>query len=329
MPLHMTVAYQEWPYREVFAYARARHAVSRLFVCNLSDGTHIGRGECGLQTLKNETSEQMREELEDIASGIARIGDRETLNREIPAGSARNAVDCAFWDLACKRERRSVWTLANIPPAPAIEVDISIGINDTDKMCADARGAAGRGYRLLKLKADAETAFDKIAAIAEGVPGMRFIVDANEAWTLAQLKSIAPKLARIGVEVIEQPLHHDRDADLEGYHCPIPLCADESCATRENLDVLARRYQAINIKLDKAGGLTEALALARSARARGLELMVGCNGATSLGNAPAYVVGTLSKWRDIDSHELLYEDRAAGMTTRNGKLQVFEPALWG
>lgn len=329
MTLQMTVAYQEWPYRHTFRYARATQVFSQLFLCHISDGEYVGRGECGLQTLKTETRDGIGAELAAIAGRIDEIGSREALNRLVPAGSARNAVDCAFWDLECKRSGRSVWDLAGVSRRGRIEVDITIGINPLEKMRADAVGAAAKGYGILKIKADADSVIEKTAAIAEAVSGARFIVDANEAWSIEQLSALAPRLKDLGVVVIEQPLHHDRDAALEDYISPIPLCADESCASRDGLDVLARRYQAVNIKLDKCGGLTEGLALARAARERGMGLMMGCNGATSLGNAPAYVIGTLCDWCDIDSHALLFEDRVGGMKTERGELYAFSAGLWG
>jgi len=325
----MTIAYQEWPYRQTFRYARATQVSSPLFLCHITDGEYVGRGECGLQTLKHETREGIGAELAAIAARIGEIGSREALNRLVPGGSARNAVDCAFWDLECKRAGRSIWDLAGVARKERIEVDITIGINPLEKMRADAVAAGKKGYGLLKLKADAESVLEKTAAIAEVVKGAKFIVDANEAWTMEQLDALAPRLKDLGVVVIEQPLHHERDDALEAYSPPIPLCADESCATRDGLDTLARRYQALNIKLDKCGGLTEGLALARAARARGIDLMMGCNGATSLGNAPAFVIGTLCDWRDIDSHALLYDDRVGGMKTEVGELYAFTSDLWG
>ncbi len=329
MPLHMMFAYQEWAYREVFKFARETREVSPQFVTHVTDGVHIGRGEGGLQSLKNETRESITAQLNDIKAKIADIGSREELNRAIPACSARNGVDAALWDLECKRSGKSIWELAGVARAEKIEVDITIGIATLEKMRTNAKAAVERGYRLLKIKADAESVIEKVKAIAGVAPGISFIVDANEAWSLEQLKALAPELKSLNVAVIEQPLHHDRDAGLEGYDSPIPLCADESCATSAELDVLEKRYDAVNIKLDKTGGLTEALVLARAAKARGMGLMMGCNGATSLGNAPAFVIGTLCDWRDVDSQELLYEDRRGGMVTKRGELYAFGPELWG
>ncbi|HEY0301673.1 MAG TPA: enolase C-terminal domain-like protein, partial [Rhizomicrobium sp.] len=266
MTPRMIYAYQEQPYKQTFKIARETRVCAPLFVVHITDGEHIGRGELGLQSLKHETQASVAAQLEDIARTIADIGTREALNRAVPAGSARNGVDCALWDLECKRSGRSIWDLAGVARQDRIEVDITIGINAADKMRRDALAAVGRGYRLLKIKADADSVLDRVAAIAEAAPGLRFIVDANEAWSLAQLEALAPALKALNVVTIEQPLHHDRDAALASYDSPVPLCADESCATREGLDVLAERYDAVNIKLDKTGGLTEALALARAAR---------------------------------------------------------------
>ncbi len=329
MTLNMIFAYQEWPYRQVFRFARETRESSPLVVVHLSDGEFIGRGECGLQSLHDETPESVAAQLHAMQDRIDIIGSREGLNKEIAACSARNAVDCAFWDLECKRSGKSIWSLAGVERPERIEVDITIGINALEKMRADAQAAAARGYRLIKIKADAESVLEKVTAISRAVAGIRLIVDANEAWSLAQLRDLAPELKALNVVVIEQPLKHGMDEGLANYECPVPLCADESCATREDLDLLDARYDAVNIKLDKTGGLTEALALARAARARGMGLMMGSNGASSLGNAPGYVVGSLCDWRDLDSHELLCEDRAGGMVTREGNLYAFDAKFWG
>lgn len=329
MTLSMTIAYQEWPYRQTFEIARDIRRSALLFLCHVSDGDQVGRGECGLQSLKNETPEIVRAQLESISSQLSNIGSRKELNLHVPAGTARNAVDCALWDLECKRTGMNVWGLSGVARPDKLEVDITVGINVADKMRSAAEEAVRSGYRTIKLKANAEDVLPKITTIAKSLTGVQFIVDANESWSINQLKDLAPQLKQLGVVLIEQPLHHDRDFELEGYDSPIKICADESCATREGIEALAKRYHAVNIKLDKSGGLTEALELARAARALGMGLMMGCNGATSLGNAPAYVVGSLCDWRDIDSHELLFEDREGGMVTENGELHAFDSTFWG
>lgn len=250
----MIFAYQEWPYRQVFKFARETREAAPLFLVHLSDGEFIGRGECGLQSLHHETPESVAAQLQQIGERIEAIGSRERLNAETAACSARNAVDCAFWDLECKRAGKTVWEIAGIARPENIEVDITIGINSLEKMRADAKAAFQRGYRLLKIKADAHSVIAKVAAISQVAPGIRLIVDANEAWSMDQLRLLAPELKSLNVVVIEQPLKHGQDEALADYQSPVPLCADESCATRAELDLLEARYDAVNIKLDKSGG---------------------------------------------------------------------------
>ncbi len=329
MALQMMFAYQEWPYREVFKFARETRESAPLFVVRVTDGVHFGRGEGGIQSLKNETRDSVAAQLSEIKARFGEIGSRADLNRIMPACSARNGIDAALWDLECKKSGKSVWELSGVPKVDKFEVDITIGIASLEKMRSNAEAAVARGYRQLKIKADAESVIEKVKAIAGVAPGISFIVDANEAWSLEQLKVLAPELKALNVVLIEQPLHHERDEGLESYDCPITLCADESCLTSAEIDVLAKRYDAVNIKLDKTGGFTEALVLARAAKARGMGLMMGCNGGTSLGNAPAFVIGSLCDWCDVDSQELLYDDRRGGMTTTRGELFAFGPELWG
>jgi L-alanine-DL-glutamate epimerase-like enolase superfamily enzyme len=219
--------------------------------------------------------------------------------------------------------------MAGVEQKASVACDLTISVNPIEKMCQDARAAFAQGYTLIKLKADKSHVVERVTAIAGAVRGASFIVDANEAWDIETLEKVAPALAKIGVVLVEQPLHHLRDAPLESYRGPIPICADESCRTLADLDQLAKRYQAINIKLDKVGGLTDGLALARGARQRGMELMLGCNGPTSLGAAPAYVLATLSDYVDLDGPALLREDRVSGMQYHNGRLLCFASDLWG
>jgi L-alanine-DL-glutamate epimerase-like enolase superfamily enzyme len=329
MSLHLTHAYQEWPYRKLFRISRGAREVSALFVVHLSDGRHIGRGECGILTHYGESRESLVEAFEAIRPRLDELSTPELLTAAMPAGSARNALDCALWDLACKRSGRSIWELTGIDRPPHLEVDCTIGIDDSESMRADAVRLVEQGFRVLKIKANAEGVVDTVRAIGSVAPGVRLIVDANEAWTLAQLKEVAAPLKELNVVLIEQPLHRDIDRELEGYKSPVPLYADESCATSADLPRLAKLYDGVNIKLDKSGGLTEALALARGARERGMGVMVGCNGATSLGLAPAYVIGALSEPRDLDSAALLFEDRPGGLRYGGGDLFEVAPGFWG
>lgn len=327
--MDLNYAYQEWPYREVFKISRSAKANSALFMVILSDGTHFGRGECGILDQYGHTREGLEAGFEQAREMLADGASRADVMASSTNSSVRNALDCAFWDLTCKQQGRSIWEMAGVEQKASVACDLTISVNPIEKMCQDARAAFAQGYTLIKLKADKSQVVERVTAIAGAVRGASFIVDANEAWDIETLEKVAPALAKIGVVLIEQPLHHLRDAPLESYRGPIPICADESCRTLADLDQLAKRYQAINIKLDKVGGLTDGLALARGARQRGMELMLGCNGPTSLGAAPAYVLATLSDYVDLDGPALLREDRVSGMQYHNGRLLCFASDLWG
>jgi len=327
--MHLNFAYQEWPYREVFKISRSAKSNSALFIAIVSDGGLVGRGECGILDQYGHTRE-------DIAAGFDRARDilmagaspDDVINAQ-DNSSVRNALDCAFWDLACKRTGQSIWQMTGVERADSVPCDLTISVNPIEKMCEDARAASRQGYTLLKLKADKSQVIERVSAIARAAEGATFVVDANEAWDIETLERVAPALARLGVVLIEQPLHHLQDAPLGKYRGPIPICADESCRTIDELDILVERYQAINIKLDKVGGLTGGLALAQGAKARGMRVMLGCNGPTSLGSAPAFVIATLSDYVDLDGPALLLDDRAAAMQYRDGRIFCFGSDLWG
>lgn len=329
MPLQLDYYFQQWPYRKLFRISRDAHKESDLFLVHVTDGTHIGRGECSILLQYGESRESLTDTFENMAKRISDCGTPEDLNAAMSAGAARNAIDCALWDLRCKQKKRSIWELAGVAPRERLEVDQTIGIDTPEIMQADARRLAAEGYREIKVKANADKVLDCVSAIVEAAPKTNIIVDANEAWSIDILKALTPDLQRLNVRLIEQPLHRRDDAALENYKSPIPLCADESCATSADFARLARRYDAVNIKLDKAGGFTEGLKMAREAQALGLDLMIGCAGQTSLGLAPAYVIGTLCTYRDLDSAALLAEDRINGMAYVKGDLLRFNRALWG
>jgi L-alanine-DL-glutamate epimerase-like enolase superfamily enzyme len=293
------------------------------------DGDLVGRGECGILSQYGHTPTMLAAAFEAARDLLHRNPSRDDVAAEVSNASVRNAIDCALWDLECKRAGRTIWDLTGIRRPESIEVDLTISVNPTAKMCDDAARAAAAGYRILKLKADKTDVHSRVSAIAERVAGAALIVDANEAWDIDTLQDLASPLAKLGVVLIEQPLHHQADQGLEAYAGPIPICADESCRDLDDLDRLCRLYQAINIKLDKVGGLTPALALARAAKARGLGIMLGCSGPTSLGAAPAYVVAALADYVDLDGPALLLEDRAAAMTYSGGRLNAFDERLWG
>ncbi len=243
------------------------------------------------------------------------------------AGSARNAVDCALWDLEAKRQRRRAWKIArHAPPAPVTTV-YTISLGSPEQMAKDAAKAAGRP--LLKLKLGGEGDLERVRAVRAAAPAARFTVDANEAWTPAMLRDYPGELATLGVELIEQPLPAGDDDALAGVERPIPIAADESCLDRASLAAVTGRYDVINIKLDKTGGLSEALVLAAAGREAGLGLMLGCNLGTSLAMAPAMLLAGGCRFVDLDGPLLLLRDREPGLRFEGSRIHPPTPALWG
>ena len=296
-------------------------------VVELEQDGVIGRGEgLGVFYLE-ETLDSMSAQVEAVAKDVTAGLDRVALQRLLPPGGARNALDCALWDLEAKRSRRSIWDLTGVTPK-VLETVYTIGLEATPEAMAQ-HAAESMQYTLLKVKLDGQRPLDNIRAIRGARPDVRIVVDANQGWTFAQLKELAPAFADLGVQMIEQPLARGADEALEGYRSPVPLGADESCLHLGELDVAARRYQIINIKIDKTGGLTHALELACAARERGLGLMVGCMAGSSLAIAPAFVVGCLADLVDIDGPLLLRRDRIPGMAYARGQVEPPLPAVWG
>jgi L-alanine-DL-glutamate epimerase-like enolase superfamily enzyme len=242
-------------------------------------------------------------------------------------GAARNALDCALWDLEAKRAGRRVWELAGLPAPQALETAYTLSLGSVEEMGAAARAAADRP--LLKLKLSGPGDLERVRAVREGAPRARLIVDANEAWTPAIFAELAPALRDLAVELIEQPLPAGADEELANLAHPVPVCADESCHDRASLAGLAKKYDAVNIKLDKTGGLTEALALMTAAKEAGLAIMVGCMVATSLSMAPAVLVGQGARWVDLDGPLLLAKDRVPGLDYRGSLVAPPVAALWG
>jgi L-alanine-DL-glutamate epimerase-like enolase superfamily enzyme len=236
-------------------------------------------------------------------------------------------VDCALWDLECKRSGKSVWALTGITPAPVTTV-FTIGLEPTPEAMA-AKAAAAGNAPVLKIKLDGDRPFEKLAAIRAARPDARLVVDANQSWDFDLLRDVLPKCAALDLGMIEQPLPRGDDAILEGFDSPVPLCADESCLDSSELATAARRYSMINIKLDKTGGLTEALKLAREARSLGCGLMVGNMVGTSLGMAPSFVIAQLCDFVDIDGPLLLRYDHPDGLNYDGSVVSGLDPAFWG
>lgn len=287
----------------------------------------IGRGEALGVHYCDETPASMAQQLQEISGQISAGAGRQQLLELLPPGGARCAADSALWDLEAQLSGVSVWETAGVA-ANAIETVFTIGLEDTPDQMA-AKASAASDLTLFKVKIDNDRPVERIAAIRKARPDSRLVVDVNQGWTFAELEKYGPALHELGVLMIEQPLPRGGDQQLEGYHSAAPLCADESCMHLEELDDAAARYQIINIKLDKCGGLTHGLELARAAKGRGLGLMVGCMGGTSLSMAPSHVLAQLCEFVDIDGPLLIKKDRDGGLIYDRGVVSLPQTRFWG
>jgi L-Ala-D/L-Glu epimerase len=310
----ITASVERWPVAGAFIISRGAKTHVDVVVAQVSDGRHIGRGEGTPIYYKGETAEGCALAINALGQDI----DRATMQSRLPPGAARNALDCALWDLAAKQAGVPVWQLAGLAEPQPLVTAFTISLGDPAKMEADARARAD--MPLLKLKLAGEGDHARVAAVRRGAPKARLIVDANESWTNRDVAAEAAALAALGVEMVEQPVKAGRDDLLDGVVSPIPLVADESCQDRTDLPRLKGRYAGINIKLDKAGGLTEAIALAAEARAMGFDVMIGCMLSTSLGIAPAFLLGVGARWVDLDGALLLAQDRENPLRFSRGLL---------
>ena len=324
----LTARIETWPVAGSFVIARGAKTHVDIVAVTIGDGEHFGHGEATPIYYHGESAETVLAQALEMADQIASGIERADLLRRMPRGAARNAIDCALWDFEAKRAGRPVWSLAGLAPLKPLQSAFTISLGEPEKMEEDARRAAPV-YPLLKLKLAGEGDIDRVAAVRRGAPDARLIVDANESWTERDVAREAAALLPYGVELIEQPVRAGEDHLLDRVVSPIPLCADESCQDRADLARCAGRYAAINIKLDKAGGLTEGLALAAAARAAGLELMVGCMLSTSLGIAPAILVAQGARWVDIDGPLLLSKDRTKPVRFERGVAYPAPASLWG
>ncbi len=323
----LVVREESWPIAGRFTISRGSRTGVRVVVAELRDERAAGRGECVPYARYGESVGGVLEAIASVRSEVEQGLTRDALRRVLPPGAARNALDCAMWDLEAKRSGRRVWELAGLPAPEPLVTAYTISLDTPKAMATAARAASQRP--LLKLKLGARDAVDRVAAVRAALPATRLIVDANEAWSPEQLRAWGPRLAELGVELVEQPLPAAEDRALEGIECPVPLCADESCRGAATLELLRDRYDVVNIKLDKTGGLTEAAELAKAARSAGLDIMVGCMVATSLAMAPATLLGTLARFVDLDGPLLLARDREPGLRYDESLLYPSPPALCG
>jgi L-alanine-DL-glutamate epimerase-like enolase superfamily enzyme len=272
-----------------------------------------------------ENGSSMLAQAESVKQALERGAGREELRELLPAGGARNAIDCALWDLEAKLQGKTIWELTGLTQNPVITFE-TVGLGSPEEMAANAKALdSGR----IKVKLNDDRPLERITAVRAARPDAVIVVDANQGWSFEQLVELAPRFNELGVAMIEQPLPRGGDEALEGYAPPVPLCADESCVDTREFGQASRRYQMINIKLDKTGGLTEALDLAYLARANGIGLMVGNMMGTSLAMAPGYVIAQLCLFADLDGALFLKRDRQNPMTYDKGILSPPSKELWG
>ncbi len=324
----LSVRIDTWPLRSPFRISRGTMTSLQVIVVEIDDREGArGRGEAAGVEYEGETPQSMLAQIESVRAQIESGIDRESLLHLLPAGGARNALDCALWDLEAKRSGVPAWQAAGLATIAPMPTAYTIGIGSLEEVAAKAE--AVRDHRLLKLKADADQHLQIVETVRRICPTSQLIVDANQAWTIELLEELAPRLAAHGTVLIEQPLPRDADNALRDCRSPVPIAADESCTDRGSLWRLEGKYQVINIKLDKCGGLTEGLALAFEARARGFGLMVGCMLGSSLGMAPAAVIAQLCRFVDLDGPMLQVGDHVPPITYERGVMSVPPRELWG
>ena len=326
----LTARVERFPVRGSFVIARGAKTHVDVAVAEIGDGTHAGRGEATAIYYRGETAENVVAAVLAQADAVAAGASRADLLTLMPAGAARNALDAALWDLEAKQSGQRVWRRLGLPEPRPLLTALTISLGEPGAMAAAASAARGRELLKIKLGGDGgpEADIERVAAVHRGAPDARLMVDANEAWGGSDIARTAAALARLGVELIEQPVPAGQDALLDGLVSAVPIAADESCHDRASLDAIVGRYSHINIKLDKAGGLTEALALVHAARQRGLGIMTGCMLSTSLGIAPAFYAAMHGQYADLDG-PLLIEDRAGGLRFEHSDVWPPEAALWG
>lgn len=323
----LTVSRETLPLAAVFRISRATKHESHVVTVSIGEGDDQGRGEGVPYPRYGESPDsvvaQVEAARETIEGGIGRLD----LLRAMPAGAARNAVDCALWDLEAKQSGRRAWELAGLVAPDGLVTAYTLSLDTPEKMSRAASAAADRP--LLKLKLTGEGDIERVAAVREAAPASRLIVDANEAWRPEMLLEYGATMRDLGVDLIEQPLPAGEDGTLAEIAHPVPICADESCHGAEDVAALADRYDIVNLKLDKAGGLTAALALVEAAETAGLGLMVGCMVGSSLAMAPAMLVAAKAEFVDLDGPLLLARDREPPITYHGSRMCLPPRVLWG
>ena len=325
--MRLVIAEQRWPIAGSFTISRGSKTEAHVVTATLEDGGFTGHGECVPYPRYEETVPQVMAALEAVRGRIEAGITRADIASVLEPHAARNALDCALWDLAAKRGGKPVWQLAGLPEPKPVTTAYTLSLDTPEAMGEAAARAAARP--LLKLKLGREGDVERLRLVRRNAPESRLIVDANEGWTPDNLAAMLAACADVGVELVEQPLPAGDDEALRGIARAVTVCADESAHGLDTLDQLVGKYDAINIKLDKTGGLTPAIALARAARERDLGIMVGCMLATSLAMAPAFLLAPLAEVIDLDGPLLLKEDRVPAIRFEGSLMQPPPPGLWG
>jgi len=321
------ISQESWPVRGVFRISRGSYSQITVVVVEIQEGDAVGRGECRPYPRYGETALGVMSAIKFIRPALEAGLEREDLLSALPPGAARNAVDCALWDLAARKAGQPVWQLAGLAQPRCLATAYTLSVDAPEALAQAARANAARP--LLKLKLAGQGDLERVAAVREHAPASRLIVDANEAWNLKDYEALAPELARLGVELLEQPFPANHDAWLADLPRPVPVCADESCHAMDSLEELAGLYDAVNIKLDKTGGLTEALRMHDLARQWGFKVMAGCMVSTSLSMAPAFLLAQGADYVDLDGPLLLEKDHQPGMAYEGILICPPAPGFWG
>ncbi len=326
MAMRIDAHEQSWPLDTPFRIARGTRNEARVVVVRLSDGQYTGRGEAVPSARYGESGASVLAQIESMES--APNLDRQQIQKLLPAGAARNALDCALWDLEAKVSGKRVWELANIQIVDAVETAFTISLDTPAEMAAAAK--ANKSAPILKLKLGGDNLdLPRVEAVREAAPAARLLIDANESWSPSHYRENVPAFDGLGVELIEQPFPANADEVLETLAHPVPVCADESCHTSADLSRLTNRYEVLNVKLDKTGGLTEALLLSERAREAGFKLLIGCMVCTSLGIAPGRLLASTADYVDLDGPLLLAGDRHYKLCYQHGKIGIPPRELWG
>jgi L-Ala-D/L-Glu epimerase len=315
-----------WPLKQPFRISRGSRTEARVVVVTVTDGQRSGRGEAVPIKRYSQSVASVLAQIESIKG--ERNLNRHRLQELLLAGAARNALDCALWDLEAKISGKHVWELANVPMVPEVETSFTISLDTPALMAAAAKASAAAPILKLKLGGD-DVDLARVEAVRKAAPAARVLIDANESWSPAHYQKIVPALKGLRVEMIEQPFPADADEVLETLDHPIPVCADESCHTSADLPGLTNRYEVVNVKLDKTGGLTEALRLSERARESGFKLLIGCMVGTSLSMAPARLLASTTDYVDLDGPLLLARDRDHGLAYQHGRIGIPSRELWG